>query len=34
MAVDLSGTVYFKDTLAGTLEQNADGRRQCQNANP
>jgi hypothetical protein len=28
MAVHLSGTVYFKDTLAGTLEQIADGRYQ------
>jgi hypothetical protein len=28
MAVNFSGTVYFKDTLAGTLEKIADGR--CQ----
>jgi hypothetical protein len=33
MAVNLSGRVYFKDTLAGTLEQIADGRHQCEDAN-
>ena len=26
MAINLYGTVYFKDALAGTLEQIPDGR--------